>query len=117
MSKEMIEHQDSKGTKWELVVHDSQSQNGISKRGMCTRAEQAQALLISSGLPRYLWEEAMKHSMWLQDHTSTHALEGKTPYEVVNQRKPHLVGIQEFRAAAYVKDIAAGKLDSCLQTG
>jgi hypothetical protein len=84
---------------------------------MRTRAEQAQALLISSGLLRYLWEEAMKHSTWLQDRTSTCALEGKTPYEVVNRRKPHLAGIQEFGAAAYVKDIAAGKLDSCSQTG
>jgi hypothetical protein len=27
-------------------------------------------------------------------------------------KKPHLDGIQEFGAAAYVKDINAGKIDS-----
>ena len=35
-------------------------------------------------------------------------LEGKTPYEMINKRKPHLGGIQEFGAAAYVKDLKAG---------
>jgi hypothetical protein len=117
MLKEIIEHQDSKGMKWELVVHDLQLQNSVSERGMCTQAEQAQALLISSGLLRYLWEEAMRHSSWLQDCILTCALQGKTPYEVENGRKPHLAGIQEFGAAAYVKDMAAGKLDSHSQTG
>ena len=49
-----------RGTKHELTVHDSPQQNGVSKRGMCTCAECARALLIASGLPQLLWEEAMK---------------------------------------------------------
>ena len=69
---------------------------------MRTRAERARALLIASGLPRFLWEEAMKHSAWLQDRTPHRALNGKTPYEKGNKRKPNLAGIQEFGAAAYV---------------
>jgi len=51
MSKELIEHQDKKGTIRELVVHDSQSQNGVSERGMRTHTEQARVLLLASGLP------------------------------------------------------------------
>ena len=43
---------------------------------MCTQAEQAHALLLSSGLPCFLWEEAMCHTAWLQDQTPTHALDG-----------------------------------------
>ena len=38
------------------------------------------ALLIQSGLTRFLWEEAMKHTIWLQNHTPAQALDGKTPY-------------------------------------
>ena len=49
------------------MVHDSPPQNGVAERGMRTRAERAQALLLSSGLPCFLWEEAMKHSTWLQN--------------------------------------------------
>jgi len=58
----MIQHQDKKGTVRELTVHDSPPQNGTSERGMRTRAERARALLIASGLLRFLWEEAFKHS-------------------------------------------------------
>ena len=55
----------------------------------------------------------MKHVMWIQDRTPTHANAGKSPYEMRHKRKPHLAGIQEFGAAAYVKDLKAVKLDSC----
>jgi hypothetical protein len=48
---------------------------------------------------------------------STRALEGKTPYEMKNKKKPHLGGIQEFGAAAYVKDLKAAKLDARAQVG
>ena len=41
----------------------------------------------------------------------TRALNGKTPFEMKLGRKPNLANIQEFGAAAYVKDLKAGKLD------
>ena len=34
-----------------------------------------------------------------------------------HKKKPHLAGIQEFRVAAYVKDLKAGKLDACAKVG
>jgi len=34
-----------------------------------------------------------------------------------HKSKPYLCGIQEFEAAAYVKDLKAGKLDACTQQG
>src|SRR6202789_2346583 len=117
MSERFTKHQDFKGTKQELTVHDSPPQNGVSERGMRTRAERARALLISSGLPRFLWEEAMRHSVWIQDRTPARALNRKTPYEMVHSKKPNLTGIQEFGAAAYVKDLSAGKLDARAQKG
>ena len=41
LSKEIIQHQDMKGTLRELTVHDSPPQNGVAERGMRTRAELA----------------------------------------------------------------------------
>ena len=76
------------------------TQNGTAKRGMRARAERARALLLASGLPRLLLEEAMKHTTWLQNRTPARALDGKTPYEMRSKKKPHLAGIQEFGAAA-----------------
>lgn len=117
MSKEFIKHHEEQGTQRELTVHDSPPQNGVSERGMRTRAEATRALLLSSRLPRSLWAEAMLHSVWLQNRSPTRALNGKTPFEMVNGRKPYLGGIQEFGAAAYVKDLQAGKLDPRAQKG
>ena len=116
MLKELLDHQDMKGTKREFMVHDS-PQNGVSKRGIRTRAEQARALLLASGLPRFLWKEAMKHSAWLQDQIPASALKGKTLYKMGNKRKPNLNGIQEFGATAYIKDLTAGKLDARAKKG
>ena len=59
----------------------------------------------------------MRHSAWLQDRTPAHTLNSRTPYEAANKKKPHLAGIQEFGAAAYVKDLAAGKLNSQAKKG
>ena len=117
MSDEMKRHQDERGTVRELTVHDSPPQNGTAERGMRTRAEGARALLLASGLPRFLWEEAMRHTTWLQNRTPTRALDGKTPYEMRSKKKPHLAGIQEFGMAAYVKDLKAGKLDARAKIG
>ena len=40
------------------------------------------------------------------------ALNDKTPFEMKLKRKPNLANIHEFGAAAYVKNLKAGKLDS-----
>ena len=106
-----------RGTKRELTVHDLPQQNGIAEHGMCTCTECAQALLLALGLPQFLWEEAMKHTTWLQNHTPAHAIDGKTLYEMQHKKKPHLADIQEFGVAAYVKDLKAGKLDAHAKIG
>ena len=64
MSKEIIQHQNQKGTVQELTVHDSPPQNSTAERGMRTRAEQARAVRghhspppitpASSDSPRYI---------------------------------------------------------------
>ena len=106
-----------RGTKHELTLHDSPQQNGVAEHGMRTCAEHTRALLLASGLPRFLWEEAMKHATWLQNCTPAHAIDGKTLYKMQHKMKPHLAGIQEFRVAAYVKDLKAGKLDARAKVG
>ena len=74
-------------------------------------------MLISSGLPQFLWEEAMKHSAWLKERSPQRALDGQTPYEIKHKMRPYLKGIPEFGTAAYVKDLKVGKLDSHAQLG
>ena len=69
LSKKFTDYQESRGTVRQLTIHNSPPQNGVAERGMqtCTEHARAHALLIQPGLPRFLWEEAMKHTMWLQN--------------------------------------------------
>ena len=78
---------------------------------MCTHGEATHTLLIASGLPHYLWAEAMAHACWIQNQTPMRALDGKTPYKMMTGRKPNLTGIQRFGAMAHVKLKNAGKLN------
>ncbi|KAE9390854.1 hypothetical protein BT96DRAFT_750865, partial [Gymnopus androsaceus JB14] len=55
-------------------------------------------MLHSSGLPRNLWGEALKHAIWLKNRSVTHALGNKTPYKVMFAEKPNLSHIQEWGA-------------------
>lgn len=64
----------------------------------------------------YLVSSGKKH-FDIQRGFRAQALEGKTPYEMKNKKKPNLAGIQEFGAAAYVKDLKAGKLDARAKLG
>ena len=84
---------------------------------MQTQAELTGALLITSGLPRFLWEEAMKHIACLKNRSPHCALDGKSPYEMKHKKAPHLANIHEFGTAAYVKDLKAGKLDPRAKLG
>ena len=62
-----MKYWDKKETVCELTVHDSPPQNDSTEHGMCTWVKQVRALLLASALLRYLWEEAMHHSIWLQN--------------------------------------------------
>ena len=59
----------------------------------------------------------MKHTIWIQSHTPAHAINSKIPYKTQHKKKPHLVGIQEFGVAAYIKDLKARKLDAHAEVG
>ena len=50
LSNDLTRHQDMRGTKHELTVHDSPQQNGVAEHGMHTCAERVRALLLASGL-------------------------------------------------------------------
>ncbi|KZS90631.1 hypothetical protein SISNIDRAFT_383293, partial [Sistotremastrum niveocremeum HHB9708] len=40
-------------------------------------------------LPLSLWGEAIRHAVWLKNRTSTRALPGKTPYEMLDPKSKH----------------------------
>ena len=68
-------------------------------------------MLHGSGLPKFLWGEAVKHAVYLKNRTSTKALDGSTPFEIFYGTKPNLAGLPEFRCKVWVHTTEGSKLD------
>lgn len=111
LNEEFDKHLDEKGTVRELTVHDTHEQVGVAERLNRTKLERARAMLFESGLPKFLWEEAIRHAIWLKNRMPTRALKGKTPFEAKTGEKPQLGGVPPFGTPAYVKLVKASKLE------
>lgn len=63
----------------------------------------ARSCLKETKLPPVLWGEAVRHAIYLLNRLPTRALTGVTPYEVCNEKKPHLGHIRIFGCVAHMK--------------
>ena len=66
----------------------SPSQNGVAEQMNRTIVEPARAML--HGLPEFLWEYTVSHSLYLHNRTYTRTLDNKTPYEMRFKIKPNV---------------------------
>jgi len=75
-------------------------------------------MIITAGLPKFLWAEAVHHSVWLGVRTPSRALpEFITPLEKATGFKPNLKRVLEWGIPIWVKKADAGKLDPCAIEG
>ena len=113
MSTAFHQHLAEKGTVRIAAPHDTPEYNGVSERFNRTGLERTRAFLHASGLPKFLWGEAMSHVVWLKNRTTTRALpEGKTPYEMLYKQKPDLSRIFDWGAPIWVHDATGDKLEA-----
>ena len=94
-----------------MTVHDSPPSYRIAERYNSVLVEHIRAMLIDSGLPRFLWLEAMKFSIWVRNWMTTHALGGRTPYEALYRAKLNISNIYLWGSRVWVRNLMAGKLD------
>ena len=106
-TKHLIE----KGTEQKLTVHDTPEQNGVAEVLNRIGLERTRAILHASGLPKYMWGEALRHVIWLKNRTSTVAVASKTPFEAVTGKKPNLAKLPEWGCVAWVHTKKNSKLD------
>ena len=86
LSNKFNDYLAANGTKWLLTTHDTSEYNGISQRLNRVLLERTRAFLHSSGLPKFLWGEAVKHAIWLKNRMPTCALPiSKTPFNALWQ--------------------------------
>ena len=85
------------GIEHQLSSPYSHQQNGKAERALCTLQGHALAMLEAARLPPYLWGKAVLTAGYLWNHTESSTLPtGKTPFEMVNRRKPDLSHFHVF---------------------
>ena len=117
LSDAFDKHLAAAGTARRLTVHDTPQLNGVAERLNCTLLERIRAFTHSSGLPKFLWAEALHHATWLKNRTATRALDGQTPYQALFGRVPDLEGLRRWGAKVLVHDGTGGKLDARAKEG
>ena len=117
LSKDFSDHLKRNGTTRQLTVHDTPEHNGVAERGNHTNLQIVRAMLHDSGLPKFLWAEAISHAIYLRNRTWTRAIGETTPYELLNRNKPNLADIQPWGCKVRVHDVEGSKLDARSKVG
>jgi len=73
-----------------MTAHDTPQHHGVAEWLNWTILEKVRTMLHASGLPKFLWGEAARHTVWLKNRTPTKVLAGKTPYEAALGQMPDL---------------------------
>ena len=79
--------------------------------------EKVQAMLHASQLLKFLWGEAVKHAIYLKNHTSTKTLDRKTLFEAFYGGKLNLHNLQEFGSKVWVHTLGNSKLEGRSEVG
>lgn len=117
LSDEFSHHLKGQGTERKLTTHETPQHNGVTEQLNRTLVERVRAMLHASGLPKNLWGEAIKHAVYMKNHTATHVLDGKTPYEMLYGKKPNLMDLPVWGTKVWVHDPRGTKLDVRAEEG
>jgi len=92
-----------KGIKQELTIAYTPTMNGVAERNNRTLAERARSMLAESGLHNKYWGEAFATANFLRNRSPSKVLSGRTPFEIINKRKPNLTALRTFGSKCYFK--------------
>ncbi|GJQ99086.1 retrovirus-related pol polyprotein from transposon TNT 1-94 [Tanacetum coccineum] len=79
-------------------------QNGVVESRNQTLVEAVRTMLIFSCAPLFLWAEAIANACYTQNCSIIHRRFNKTPYELINGKKPDISLLHVFGALYYPKN-------------
>nr|GEX97716.1 retrovirus-related Pol polyprotein from transposon TNT 1-94 [Tanacetum cinerariifolium] len=77
-------------------------QNGVVERRNRTLVEATRAMLTFANLPSFLWDEAIVTACFIQNRLIILKRFDKTPYELINKRKPNIKFFRVFGCICYL---------------
>nr|GEU61860.1 hypothetical protein [Tanacetum cinerariifolium] len=113
--EEGIEHQTSTAR--------TPEQNDVVKRRNRNLVEAARTMLSASQLPLFFWAEAIATACYTQNRSITIPTHAKTPYHIINERKPSIKHLHILGCICYITrdgenlDKMKEKGDQCILVG
>nr|GFA14654.1 hypothetical protein [Tanacetum cinerariifolium] len=95
---------DTVGISHQMYSVQTPQQNGVVERQNWTLVKAARTVLIFSRAPLFLWAEAIATACFTQNRSIIHRRFNKTPYELINGRKPDISFLHVFGALCYPKN-------------
>nr|GEU79963.1 retrovirus-related Pol polyprotein from transposon TNT 1-94 [Tanacetum cinerariifolium] len=98
------EYFDSVGISHQMSSVRTPQQNGVVERRNRTLVHAARTMLICSCDPLFLWAKAIATACFTQNRSIIHRRFNKTPYELINGKKPDISFLHVFGALCYPKN-------------
>ncbi|GJQ96578.1 retrovirus-related pol polyprotein from transposon TNT 1-94 [Tanacetum coccineum] len=119
VNQTLCSYYESVGISHETSVACTPQQNGVIERRNHTLVEAARTMLIYAKAPLFLWVEAVATACYTQNRSNIRRLHGKTPYELLHDRKPDISYLHVFGALCYLNNDSEdlGKLQAKVDIG
>nr|GEW91303.1 integrase, catalytic region, zinc finger, CCHC-type, peptidase aspartic, catalytic [Tanacetum cinerariifolium] len=101
-NKTLAKFFDEVGSTQQFSAARTPQQNGVVERSNRTLVEAAKTMLIFAKLPSFLWAEAIATACFTQNRSIIHKRFDKTPYEIMNKRKPNINFFRVFGCRCYL---------------
>ncbi|KAI3714976.1 hypothetical protein L6452_21939 [Arctium lappa] len=110
---------EEKGIERQYSAPRTPQQNGVAERRNRTLIEAARSLLADSKLPITFWAEAVNTACYVQNRVLVVKPKNKTPYELLNKRKPFIGFFKPFGCPCTILNTKThlGKFDSKADDG
>ncbi|KAI3759566.1 hypothetical protein L6452_07465 [Arctium lappa] len=110
---------EEKGIERQYSAPRTPQQNGVAERRNRTLIEAARSLLADSKLPITFWADAVNTACYVQNIVLVVKPKNKTPYELLNKRKPFIGFFKPFGCPCTILNTKShlGKFDSKADDG
>ncbi|GJS98705.1 hypothetical protein Tco_0819875 [Tanacetum coccineum] len=111
------------GIRHETSTARTPEQNGVVERRNRTLVEAARTMLSAAKVPLFFWAEAIATTCFTQNHSLVIPRHEKTPYHIINARKPLVKFFHIFGSLCYIirdgenLDKMKEKGDACIFVG
>nr|GEY85186.1 hypothetical protein [Tanacetum cinerariifolium] len=101
-NKTLAKFFDEVGITQQFSAARTPQQNGVVKRRNRTLVKAARTMLTFANLPSFLWAKAITTACFKQNRSIIHKHFNKTPYELINKRKPNIKFFLVFGCRCYL---------------